>query len=421
MSAYEIITTLPDGSEGEALSLTFGEGDSYRMPGCIPYAGVFTFSVWAKGGEITLSLSNLAMQSFALGEDWQRVHITGEFPEKPEESFNYAAISGTGTVTVCMGQVEEGNLPSTWQESPEDGEEKTQNLVETLRAEQIITNNEILDRVSEQKQTIDAMTGEVVDLQEKYLEVSQTAEALNAKVSKAGGVNLVKNSAGLFGLDSWETEGEVYSYQGNRVSGLTVSQSGFLLDGSSFSQEGIQAVSGGVYTLAFIVSKRGYAASCRLSGAEKDLLIDLSGEKELMEVTETFTALSSLTISFSANAGSDMVISDLRIVPGEEPLTWQPASGEIKEENLSFSSAGFSIENPDTKRKSMVVSDGFIGFYNGEKTFYMDQEYTVSKRGRFTEQIELSPMKILPGEKNGVPGWAFVPMIDLTADVNEEA
>lgn len=197
MSTYQAVTTmLPDGVEGDALQFVFNTHEWYTMPPCIPHAGVYTFSVWMCGtGSLTLHLSNSISDTFVAGEKWKRVSISGEFTAKPETALNFAALSGNGTITVCMGQVEEGNKPSTYRDAPEDIEDNTNAAIsaESEKLSSLIsqTEKEITESVSATYVTRTEM-GQIEETMKTN--ISQTAEGITASVSQE--IETVKSENG---------------------------------------------------------------------------------------------------------------------------------------------------------------------------------------------------------------------------------
>lgn len=253
------------------------------------------------------------------------------------------------------------------------------------------------------------LENELEEMQEQSAQLSIKIDEIAGKITQGGGVNLIKNSVGYFGLDNWSTENNVKVERGNRVIGTTVSQAGFSLDGGSIKQENIQVVMGEMYTLAFLAYKPGnFAGTVTIKGSNKDISITIPVQSELEQVSYTFTAISNVTISITGVAGSNLLISDLRLVKGADPLTWQLAEGEVFETNYQMSSAGFIVSNSEYDGQVGITPQGLTGTYNGEKVFYLNREYVTSQNLRVTQQIELSPFKMVPVTKNGKRGLGFV-------------
>lgn len=252
---------------------------------------------------------------------------------------------------------------------------------------------------------------ELDGMREQNAQLSVKVDEISGKVSQGGGVNLLKNSVGYFGLDHWEAENDVSAERGDRVIGTTVSQAGFLLDGGKLTQENIPIVSGERYTLSFLVSKPGnFTGRVTVLGSNEEIVLDIPRGEKLMQMSYTFTAISSVSVTLLGAAGSELLISDLRLVKGEDPLTWQLAAGEVFETNYQMSSAGLIVSNSEYDGQVGITPQGLTGTYNGEKVFYLNREYVTSQNLRVTQQIELSPFKMVPVTKNGKRGMGLVPL-----------
>lgn len=254
-----------------------------------------------------------------------------------------------------------------------------------------------------------ALDDELEGMRTQSAELAVRVNEISAKVSESGGTNLIKNSVGYFDTENWTPSGDVLVQRGAQVIGTTVSQSGFLLDGGSIVQENIPIVTNERYTIAFLASKSGnFDGTVTVEGSNETITIEIPAQTSLEQISYTFTAISNLTITISGETGSNLLISDLRLVKGEEPLNWQLSSGEIYETNYQMSSMGFMVSSSEYDGQTVMSPQGFYGLYNGEKVFYLDREYTTSENLRAVKQIEIGPFKMVPITKNGKRGLGLV-------------
>lgn len=150
--------------------------------------------------------------------------------------------------------------------------------------------NSYVSGMTETMQTLESsVSGEqqkVLEMQQQVSELQHSVEGLSVSVQEqfAGGINYIKNSAGLNGVtDDWVTTGVVTTDNSTDVQSNTTSDSCFVLEDTSTLMQTITGVVPGAYTVSVRAKKTGadYTAYFR---------VQYSGNKYayLFNTTETF-------------------------------------------------------------------------------------------------------------------------------------
>lgn len=140
--------------------------------------------------------------------------------------------------------------------------------------------NSYVSTLTETVETITTDLGEeqskVLDMQEQVSELSHTVEGLRISVQEqfAGGINYVKNSAGLNGItDDWVTTGTVTTDSSTDVQNNTTSDSCFVFGATSTLT---QTITGVVTGTSYAVSVR---AKKTASGYSSYVRVQYNGNK----------------------------------------------------------------------------------------------------------------------------------------------
>ncbi len=265
--------------------------------------------------------------------------------------------------------------------------------------------------VSGMTQTMQTLEGSVSGEQQKVLEMQQqvselqhSVEGLSVSVQEqfAGGINYIKNSAGLNGVtDDWETTGVVTTDNSTDVQSNTTSDSCFVLGDTSTLMQTITGVVPGAYTVSVRAKKTGadYTAYFR---------VQYNGNKYayLFNTTETFgwTEYSAVIddvqdgtiIVYAYNRLSALYLSDLILAEGNSVHKWTPAPNEIYTTEVKIDRRGIEVSNNESAQRTVINNTEFSGYYNEEKIFTLNKDETVTKKTTVDGELTVGKTKFVP-------------------------
>jgi len=233
-----------------------------------------------------------------------------------------------------------------------------------------ITNSisAITEQVNNAQNRIDANEDSITIIQEDVTELQQTAEALTLKVSQTGGINLIKNSAGLKeSIEEWQlfdTEGDLIDADNDatidQTSDTTVnteSGSAFFL-AEQYIQQTISTIEGEMYTLYFRY-KSAEDTDITLTGVSGGITLPESLSWATFKRQFTATGSSTtLNIDNTAYTDGELTISDIVIVRGDIN-GWVQAPNEVYGKGFRFDKDGFSITSQTDPFKSLLDNRKF--------------------------------------------------------------
>ncbi|MCA1025792.1 hypothetical protein LCM23_06780 [Cytobacillus kochii] len=269
-------------------------------------------------------------------------------------------------------------------------------------------------------------------------DLTQTSDSFTAMFKAGGGVNLLKNSIGFGGFESWQgvIGGRISTTTNNTLNSLGFGSAFFFKSTPTLSKyiyQLIDVVAGQPYTFSWNVNKIGSTGtgdSLHFQFKTEDNATTLlqkvypnssstnGYEQDSITYTPDFTGRVSVRIY--AFGDVEATITGLMVNLGSVPLQWTMATGEIYNTNVRMDINGikvFQLENGVEKGFTQISSEEFAGFYdsdnNGtyEKVFYLKEDETVSKKFRANNEFTMGNIKIIKIDKssNSGKGWAFVP------------
>ena len=268
--------------------------------------------------------------------------------------------------------------------------------------------NSYVSGMTETMQTLESsVSGEqqkVLEMQQQVSDLQHSVEGLSVSVQEqfAGGINYIKNSAGLNGVtDDWETTGVVTTDNSTDVQSNTTSDSCFVLGDTSTLMQTITGVVPGAYTVSVRAKKTGadYTAYFR---------VQYNGNKYayLFNTTETFgwTEYSAVIddvqdgtiIVYAHNRLSALYLSDLILAEGNSVHKWTPAPNEIYTTEVKIDRRGIEVSNNESAQRTVINNTEFSGYYNEEKIFTLNKDETVTKKTTVDGELTVGKTKFVP-------------------------
>lgn len=269
--------------------------------------------------------------------------------------------------------------------------------------------NSYVSTLTETVETITTDLGEeqnkVLEMQAQVSELSHTVEGLSVTVQDqfAGGINYVKNSAGLNGItDDWVTTGTVTTDSSTDVQNNTTSDSCFVFAASSTLT---QTITGVVTGTSYAVSVR---AKKTASGYSSYVRVQYNGNKYvyLFNTTSTFgwteyhgvipDVQDSTLILYIYNRAASLYVSDIIIAEGSTIHKWTPAPNEIYTTEVKIDRRGIEVSNADSAQRTVINNTEFSGYYNEEKIFTLNKDETITKKTTVDGELTVGKTKFVP-------------------------
>ena len=268
--------------------------------------------------------------------------------------------------------------------------------------------NSYVSGMTETMQTLGvSVSGEqqkVLEMQQQVSELQQSVEGLSVSVQEqfAGGINYIKNSAGLNGVtDDWEVSGVVTTDNSTDVQSNTTSDSCFVLGDTSTLMQTITGVVPGAYTVSVRAKKTGadYTSYFR---------VQYNGNKYtyLFNTTDTFgwTEYSAVIddvqdgtiIVYAYNRLATLYLSDLILAEGNSVHKWTPAPNEIYTTEVKIDRRGIEVSNNESAQRTVINNTEFSGYYNEEKIFTLNKDETVTKKTTVDGELTVGRAKFVP-------------------------
>lgn len=265
--------------------------------------------------------------------------------------------------------------------------------------------------VSSMTETVQTIEGELSGEQEKVLEMQaqmselqHSVDGLSVTIQEqfAGGINYIKNSAGLNGItDDWTITGTVATDSSTDVQSNTTSDSCFVLGDTSTLQQVITGVVPGAYTIAVRAKKTG-------ADYTSYFYAQYNGNKYayLFNTTEVFgwTVFSAVipdvqdgTITIYAyNRLASLYVSDIILAEGTAVHKWTPAPNEIYTTEVKIDRRGIEVSNSDSGQRTVITNQEFSGYYNEEKIFTLNKDETITKKTTVDGELTVGKTKFVP-------------------------
>lgn len=265
--------------------------------------------------------------------------------------------------------------------------------------------------VASMTESVESVTGDLVEEQKnirliegQVSELQQTVGGLSLTVQEqySGGINFVRNSAGLNGLsDDWTYAGTVTAQQGAETKNSTVSNSCFQLNAySTLTQVVDSIVPGQSYRLTVKAKKTSTYNAYVRAIFNGDTEIDLFNHSETFEWTEFSAVLpdvqdSVITIKIYSRDAS-LFISDIMLTEGTTLHKWTPAPNEIYTSEVKIDRHGIEVSNADSAQRTVINNTEFSGYYNDEKIFSLNKDETLTKKTVVDGELTVGKTKFVP-------------------------
>ena len=295
-------------------------------------------------------------------------------------------------------------------------------------------------RVQTTELWVDKAAGEIAalikDMYEKdgivnvnYSKILQTISEIMMTVQTSGGSNLLLNSVGFAGEESWEISktGIVKEISSVDLKENTVSGGAFVLTGASITQRvTVKANPSDVSE----EDKQYYSFSCKIrKGADSSGIIRIYNEEEeyviqLDEIAQDYTEFSLKGLLPKMNyynvelksISGEIVFTDNMLNMGNVTTQWTQANGEILNTQVNITNNGIiikSIQFDNNGQYTIISPLEFSGYakVNGIQTrvFTLNGDTTEVEKLTARNGINMSPIKIVPILTGDNQGWAFVP------------
>lgn len=251
--------------------------------------------------------------------------------------------------------------------------------------------------LSEEQERVQAMESQMSQLQQSVDGLSLTMQE-----QYSGGINFVRNSAGLNGLsDDWTYAGTITAQQGAETKNSTVSNSCFQLNAySTLTQIVDSIVPGQSYRLTVKAKKTSTYNAYVRAIINGDTEIDLFNTSEAFEWTEYTAVLpdvqdSVITIRIYSRDAS-LFVSDIMLTEGTSLHKWTPAPNEIYTSEVKIDRRGIEVSNADSAQRTVINNTEFSGYYNDEKIFSLNKDETLTKKTVVDGELTVGKTKFVP-------------------------
>lgn len=262
-----------------------------------------------------------------------------------------------------------------------------------------------------------------------YSKILQTISEILMTVQTSGGNNLLLNSVGFAGEESWELSetGTVKEISSVDLKENTISGGAFVLTNASITQKiTVKANPSDVSE----EDKQYYSFSCKIrKGADSSGIIRIYNDEEeyviqLDEIAQDYTEFSLKGLLPKMNyynvelksINGEIAFSDNMLNIGNVTTQWTQANGEILNTRVNITNNGITIKSIqfDNNGQYTVISPlEFSGYakVNGVQTrvFTLNGDTTEVEKINARSGIEMNPIKIVPITEGSNLGWAFVP------------
>lgn len=268
----------------------------------------------------------------------------------------------------------------------------------------------------------------IIGLADTLNSLALDIEGFKFDVQHSGGSNLILNSVGFAGFQSWEYEGGV-AHISNAELTLNGSQSGgaFILNNGKLKQKiTVKADSNDIpqsqktyYTFSTII-KKGLQGTCyfKVYNDVENYSIEL-GENEESDYKEyqlkgLLPKQSFYFVEIYGSEDSNAVFTDNMCNIGVIKTPYQQAYGEILNTQVNITTNGVIVKSNVYDGSYTIMSPmEFSGYakVNSEITrvFSLNGDTTEVEKLKAKTQISMNPIKVVSLKNESNEGWAFVP------------
>lgn len=298
------------------------------------------------------------------------------------------------------------------------------------------------DAVENLVNTVEGMGEDIRGIQSQEFvtqtEIEQRDLSLITTISASSGVNLLRNSVGLAGLEHWAIAGDgTVSPTGSTELNALGYHSGFLLEGASSGvtrlTQDVSVLVGKSYTLSFALRNVNTNGNIQVNviDAIRGTLITTApaftetgaGNYGNVNVTVDSVPSSQLRIEIVVPAAKNAIITALMLNIGTVPFAWTTAVGELYNTTMKVDLNGIRVSQYDADIETgftVMTPRKFAGYYNesgfidettgsDDEVFRVDRDEFVMKKATVSGEITMGTYKIIPIDTTARKGWAFVP------------
>ena len=244
----------------------------------------------------------------------------------------------------------------------------------------------------------------VLEMQSQVSELQHSVDGLTVTVQEqfAGGINYIKNSAGLNGItDDWTTSGTVSTDNSTDVQSNTTSDSCFVLGDSSTLTQVITGVVPGSYAISIRAKKTGagYTSYFRVqyNGNKYAYLFNRTATFDWTEFSAVINDVQDGTITvYAYNRLASLYLSDIILTEGTSVHKWTPAPNEIYTTEVKIDRRGIEVSNADSAQRTVINNTEFSGYYNEEKIFTLNKDETITKKTTVDGELTVGKTKFVP-------------------------
>lgn len=261
---------------------------------------------------------------------------------------------------------------------------------------------------------------------ESFSKIEQTIKNIVFSVQTSGGNNMLLNSVGFAGLESWESTGDnIETTSSVDIQQNSTSGGGFVLNSSSIKQKITVKLNSATTT-----NKQQYSFSCKVKkGADSKGYIKIYNDNENYIVTldesiqnyDEFSiqgmtpTMNYYYVELISEHGS-ILFTDNMFNIGNLTTTWSQANGEILNTQVNITNNGIVVKSLqfDNNGQYTVISPlEFSGYANVKgvqtRVFTLNGETTEVEAIKIRSTIDMEPIKIVPITGQTKNGWAIVP------------
>lgn len=271
--------------------------------------------------------------------------------------------------------------------------------------------SDLNEKVEVTSQSGNLLSSRVVQAEQQISSLQQTVNSINFEITDkyVGGVNFIKNSAGLNGIsDDWSKSGSVAISDATDILNNTASKSAFVLTGSAqLQQEITNAVLDSSMSL-YIKAKKdtsSYNSYVRVkyNGNQYKYAFEKTTAFGWSEFSLVIDCVRDSIINLEIyNAGGTLYVSDIMLSEGSNIHKWTPASNEIYTKEVKIDSKGISVSSSDSAQRTVINNTEFSGYYNNEKIFTLNKDETKTKKTTVDGDLTVGKVRFSPTSSGGL-------------------
>lgn len=196
--------------------------------------------------------------------------------------------------------------------------------------------------------------------------ITSNAEQTEISIQKAGGNNLIRNSAFYKDAEFWDVVGTYQVTMNTETERETDSGTKIAINGS-VTQSGISTINGQQYTLA--------------GTWDPSLTVSINGQSGVT----TWYATGDTTLTISGTG----TFWDMRIVKGNSSLAWTQHADELYGRGVLIDNTGVTVRSLSTDSTAVVDEDSFEVRHSGSTVAELSAEVVASAEGRLTNSLQV--------------------------------